>query len=94
MGFSVQTVNAIVKRLLSAMFEALSFNTRPSSSKDLHAFYEKVSKECLTNRNSKLIYIYIRRLRRSYLSMKAIEFPILLRYLSKELVTKYMNLTR
>ena len=38
--------------------------------------------------------LYTRRLRRNYLSMKAIEFPILLRYLSKEFVTKYIKLTR
>ena len=31
---------------------------------------------------------------RNYLSMKAIEFPILLRYFSKGLVTKYIKLTR
>ena len=41
-----------------------------------------------------LSYLYTRRLRRNYLSMKAIEFPILLRYLSKDLMTKYTKLTR
>ena len=41
-----------------------------------------------------LSYLYTRRLRRNYLSMKATEFPILLRYVSKDLMTKYTKLTR
>ena len=38
LGFSVQTVNVIVLKALSAMFEVLNFNARSSSSKDLLDF--------------------------------------------------------
>ena len=38
------------------MFEALAFNARASSNKDLHASYVMVSKECLTNGYSKFIH--------------------------------------
>ena len=55
MRFSVQTVNAIVKRPKVQCLKCCPSMQDPAQAKMCMFSYEKVSKECLTNGNSKRI---------------------------------------
>ena len=53
MGFSVQTVNAIVKRPYVRCLKRRPSMQDPAQAKISMLSYEMVSKECLTNGNAK-----------------------------------------